>query len=303
MKVAVTGGAGFIGSHLADRLLKDHEVKVVDNFSSGRKENVSSDVELVEIDLKKGDLETEFSDIDTVFHFAANPRVNTFPDDRDRDFEENLAATKNVLDACVDTGVEQLVFASSSVVYGEDVELPTPETAALEPISMYGATKAGGEHICQVYSQIFGLDLTVVRLANIVGSRNNKGVIYDFIQKLESNPDELEILGNGKQRKSYLHITDTVDGIITAWNSSGGLYNIGNQDSTSVDEIADIVSSIMDLEPEFSYTGGEKGWKGDVTEMRLDISKLEKEGWSPTLNSSEAVRKTAEELCGFVSKV
>lgn len=291
MDITVTGGAGFIGSHLVEALEKNHDVTIVDNFSSGRRENV-------------GDAEVKAKDIvditeedvgEAVFHFAANPKVNTFPSDRDKDFHDNLAGTKAVLDACVEAGTSELVFASSSVVYGEDAEIPTPESHNLDPISMYGATKAAGEHLCSVYAETFGIDLAIVRLANIVGGRNSKGVIYDFIHKLEDSPEELEILGNGKQRKSYLHIEDTIEGIITAWNS-GGTYNIGSEDSTSVDEIADIVADEMGLDPDYSYTGGEKGWTGDVPEMRLDISKLKSEGWKPGKTSAESVRKTVREI-------
>lgn len=296
MNVLITGGAGFIGSHLTEKLLEKHDVKVLDNLSSGKPENIP-DVEFVQHDIKKAEaLSGYFEGIDVVFHFAANPDVSTFPEDMDRDFEENLEGTKNVLDACVESGVEELVFASSSVVYGEEAEIPTSEDAKPDPISMYGATKAGGEHLCQVYSQIFGIDLTIVRLANIVGGRNPKGVIYDFIKKLEENPEELEILGNGKQRKSYLYVESTVEGIMTAWEAEDTVFNIGSEDSISVDEIAEIVSEEMGLNPAFSYTGGEKGWKGDVPEMRLDISKLKSEGWEPELNSEESVRKTAKEL-------
>ncbi|MFQ3274956.1 MAG: UDP-glucose 4-epimerase [Candidatus Nanohaloarchaea archaeon] len=297
MDILVTGGAGFIGSHLCERLGREHEVKIIDNLSSGKKENVPEEVELVQHDLKNDDgLQRYFDGVDTVFHFAANPKVSTFPEDMDKDFEENLKGTKNVLDACEEAGVDQLVFASSSVVYGEEAEIPTPEDANLDPISMYGATKAGGEHMCQVYSNIFGIELTIVRLANIVGGRNPKGVIYDFIQKLEENPRELEILGNGKQRKSYLHVENTIDGILEAWKSDKTVFNIGSEDSIDVDGIAEIVSDEMDLDPEFSYTGGEKGWEGDVPEMRLDISRLKNEGWNPGLNSEESVRKTVKEL-------
>ncbi len=296
--IAVTGGAGFIGSYLVEELVDGHEVIVVDNLSSGKRKNVPENAELVEHDIKNSEgLAAILEDVDTVFHFAANPKVNTFPGDREKDFDENLEGTKNVLDACVDAEVEQIVFASSSVVYGEDAEIPTPETARLDPISMYGATKAGGEHMCQVYSQIFDIELAIVRLANIVGGRNQKGVIYDFIHKLKDSPEELEILGNGKQRKSYLHVEDTVAGILAAWKS-GGVYNVGSEDSISVDGIADIVADEMGLDPEYSYTGGEKGWKGDVPEMRLDISKLRNEGWEPERNSAESVRKTVRELLG-----
>lgn len=297
MKVAVTGGAGFIGSHLVEELLEDHEVKVLDNFSSGKKENIPEEASLVEIDVKDRENCVEaLKDVDTVFHLAANPAVNTFPDDMDRDFEENLEGTKSVLDACVENDIENFVFASSSVVYGEEAEIPTPETASFDPISMYGATKCGGEHMCRVYENSFDIDTTIVRLANIVGGRNEKGVIYDFIHKLKDNPDELTILGNGKQRKSYLHVSDTVNGILEAWKSDKTVFNIGSEDSIDVDGIADIVSDELDLDPEYSYTGGDKGWVGDVPEMRLKIEKLKEVGWRPQYNSAESVRKTAREL-------
>jgi UDP-glucose 4-epimerase len=296
MKVVVTGGAGFIGSRLAEKLQESHEVTVLDNLSSGTEENISEDMEMVEADIKHDNLEEAFQDADAVFHFAANPKVNTFPENRQKDFDENLEGTKNVLEACEEAGVEELVFASSSVVYGEETEIPTPEDANLDPISMYGATKAGGEHMCQVYQQIFDINLTVVRLANIVGGRNRKGVIYDFIHKLQENPERLEILGNGKQRKSYLHVEDTVDGVLAAWHSDKTVFNVGSRDSIDVDGIADVIADEMGLNPVYEYTGGEKGWDGDVPEMRLDIEKLASTGWEPRHNSKESVRKTAREL-------
>jgi UDP-glucose 4-epimerase len=296
MKAAVTGGAGFIGSRLVERLLEQHDVKAIDNLSSGREENVPEPAEFVQHDIKEEGLEDVFEDVDVVFHFAANPKVNTFPEDRDKDFEENLEGTKNVLEACERAGVEEVVFASSSVVYGEEAEIPTPEDAKMDPISMYGATKCGGEHMCQVYQQIFNIDLTVLRLANIVGGRNEKGVIYDFIHKLKDDPEKLTILGNGKQRKSYLHVEDTIEATIKAWKSDETVFNVGSEDSIDVDGIADIVADELGLDPEYEYTGGEKGWDGDVPEMRLSIEKLKDEGWKPENNSAESVRKTVKEL-------
>lgn len=297
MKILVTGGAGFIGSHLCEELVEEHEVKALDNLSSGDQENLPEEVELVEADIKElENIEPHFEDVDVVFHLAANPMVNTFPGDREKDFDENLEGTKNVLEACERQNVDQLVFTSSSVVYGEDVEIPTPEDANLDPISMYGATKAGGEHICKVYAQIFEIDLTIVRLANIIGGRSDKGVTYDFVHKLKDDPGELEILGNGRQRKSYIHVEDTVKGMIKAWKSGKTVFNIGNEDAIDVTQIAEIVSDEMDLDPEFSYTGGKRGWEGDVPEMRLDITRIKNEGWEPELDSEKSVRRTVREL-------
>lgn len=296
MKAAVTGGAGFIGSHLAEKLLQEHDVTVIDNLSSGRKDQIPDDAELREKDVVNDKL--DFEGVDVVFHMAANPKVNTFPGDRDKDFQENLEGTKNVLDAAVDASVDEVVFASSSVVYGENPDIPTPETALLEPISMYGATKAGSEHMLRAYREGFGLEFTVLRYANIVGGRNRKGVIYDFVHKLRENPEELEILGNGRQRKSYLHVSEAAEATLAAWKAPGDVYNIGSRDAVSVDEIAEIVAEEMNLDPEYSYTGGRKGWKGDVPEMRLSIEKLENEGWKPEMDSRESVRKTVQELLG-----
>ena len=296
MRVAITGGAGFIGSNLAEELVEKHEVVVVDNLSSGEESNIPETVEFENADIKTDDLKEIFSGVDVVFHLAANPKVNTFPDNRDKDFDENLTGTKRVLEACEYNEVEDLVFTSSSVVYGEEAPIPTDENENMDPISMYGATKAGGEHMCQVYQQIFDLDVTIVRLANIVGGRNQKGVIYDFIHKLRDNPEKLVILGNGKQRKSYLHVSDTVSGIISSWKSNDTVFNIGSEDSIDVDGIAEIVADEMSLEPEYEYTGGEKGWEGDVPEMRLGIEKLKETGWKPKHDSASSVRKTVKEL-------
>ena len=296
MRIVITGGAGFIGSHLAETLVEDHEVVVIDNLSSGDEENLHNEVEHIHHDIKQEVPEHAFSGADTVFHFAANPKVNTFPNDRHKDFEENLRGTKNVLDTSVEADVDHVVFASSSVVYGEDAEIPTPEHHNFDPISMYGATKAGGEHKCKVYSNVFDMDLTILRLANIVGGRNRKGVIYDFVHKLKDNPEKLTILGNGKQRKSYLHIEDTVNGILKAWKSDETVFNIGAEDSIDVDGIADVVAEELGLEPEYEYTGGDRGWTGDVPEMRLSIEKLKSHGWEPEKNSEESVRRTVREL-------
>lgn len=299
MDIAVTGGAGFIGSNLCEQLVSaDHNVTVIDNLSSGRQEWVPDAATLVTADIVDADLTAHFRDVDAVFHLAANPKVDTFPDDRDSDFDTNIVGTKRVLDGCVDMGVDDLLFASSSVVYGEAETLPTPETHRLDPISMYGASKVSGEQLCNIYADRFGIDLTITRLANIVGGRNRKGVVYDFMQKLQNNPETLTILGDGRQEKSYLHINDAVTAIETAWTADERTFNIGSPDTVTVNKIADIVADELGCEPAYDYTGGERGWSGDVPRMQLDISRLRDAGWAPADGSAGAVRKTVRDLRG-----
>ncbi len=206
--------------------------------------------------------------------------------------------------------VEYLVFTSSSTVYGDAEVIPTPESYGppLKPISVYGGAKLAAEAIISGYSHIFGFRALSFRLANIIGKRSNHGVIYDFINKLRKNPNELEILGDGTQRKSYLHVSDTVEGILRIFEhfrKSGetyDVYNLGNDDWITVKEIAEIVSEEMGLNPKFRFTGGgvdggRGGWKGgDVKLMLLDIGKAKSAGWKPKMNSYEAVRRTVKEL-------
>ncbi|MGC8934939.1 MAG: NAD-dependent epimerase/dehydratase family protein [Thermoproteota archaeon] len=308
-KVIVTGGAGFIGSHLVERLLEFcDEVVVLDNFSSGKMENLkdvksSGKLKVIRLDLLESkEINDKIAGADVVFHIAANPEVRI--SEPKVHLEQNVLVTYNILEAMRKTDVKKIVFTSSSTVYGEAKKIPTPEDyGPLEPISMYGAAKLASESLISGYSHTYGIIGFIFRFANVVGKRANHGVIYDFIQKLRKNRKELEILGDGTQRKSYIHVSDCLDAIFHVLDKESSkycVYNIGNLDSVSVSEIADIVIEEMKLKNvKKKFTGGVeggRGWIGDVKHMQLDVSKLTSLGWKPKLSSKEAVRRACREL-------
>ena len=313
MHILVTGGAGFIGSHLVDRLMEEgHRVRVLDDLSAGSLNNLTrwrnhENFEFIKGDMRDPETVKEAVDgIEAVFHLAANPEVRIGSQSPELLYETNVLITHNLLNAIRGSNVEYLVFTSSSTVYGEASVIPTPEDyGPLEPISVYGGAKLAAEALISGYAHTFDFKALIFRLANIIGERSNHGVIYDFIKKLRKNPEELEILGDGTQRKSYLHVSDTVEGMLTVFEhfrtseKTVDFYNLGNDDWVTVREIAEIVSQEMGLSPRFKFTGGVdggRGWKGDVKLMRLSIEKARKAGWKPELNSYEAVRKTVREL-------
>ncbi len=315
MRVLVTGGAGFIGSHLVDALMEEgHEVRVVDDLSAGSLENIKRWLDNERFEFIKGDLRDRevcsraVEGVEAVFHLAANPEVRIGAQSPGLLYETNVLITYNLLEALRSSGVEYFVFTSSSTVYGDAKVIPTPESAWLEPISVYGGVKLAAEALILGYAHTFDFKALVFRLANIIGERSNHGVIYDFINKLRRNPGELEILGDGTQRKSYLHVSDTVGGMLYLFDrfvEEGkvfDVYNLGSDDWITVREIAEIVSEEMGVEPVFRFTGGVdggRGWKGDVKLMLLSIEKAKSKGWKPRLNSYEAVRKTVKELLGW----
>ena len=297
--VVITGGAGFIGGRLAEKLVGDNDVRVVDDLSAGKREHVPDGASLRVADVLDYDaVRKAFDGADAVFHLAANPDVRSGAEDTRVHMEQNAEATNIVLDAARDAGVEAFAFASSSTVYGE-APTPTPETyGPLEPISLYGASKLACEGLCTAYEGTFGVDAYVYRFANVVGGRGH-GVVPDFVRKLLEDPSRLEILGDGRQRKSYTHVTDCVEAMVHVVEDEAcdeTFYNIGTHDTVSVTRIAEVVSEVMGVDPSFEYTGGERGWKGDVPRMRLDIERLCATGWEPGLDSEESVRRAAREL-------
>ncbi len=299
-RVLVTGGAGFVGSGLVERLRANgSDVIVVDDLSTGQRERVPDGAEFIEADLTDPDAVAEVvtADLDAVFHLAADKYVNT--DTPRAQFETNGEMTYNLLERMEKVGVTNVAFTSSSTVYGE-APRPTPEDyAPLEPISIYGAAKLSEEGLLSVYAHSHDFTVWNFRFANVVGPGLRGAVIPDFIEKLRADADTLTILGNGRQEKSYMHIEDCIDAMTHIIEHTGdgmNTYNLGTRTTTSVTRIADIVSEEMRVDPDFEYTGGDRGWTGDVPKMRLSVEKLAALGWETELSSDAAVRRAAREL-------
>ena len=308
-KILVTGGAGFIGSHLVDRLMqKGYNVTVIDNLSNGSLKNLERWADhpsftFIEADLKDAECTAKaVKDSSTIFHFAANPEVRIGVTDPRVHFEENVVTSFNLLEAIKrKTSVKTFVFASTSTVYGKASVLPTPENyAPLVPISTYGASKLASEAFVSSYSHTFGFRALILRFANIIGPRSNHGVVVDFMRKLKDKSDSLEILGDGNQNKSYMYIEDCIDAIIHLTNvfmeekERAEIFNIGTADQITVKRIADIVIEEMALfKVRYVFKGevnGGGGWIGDVKNMHLSIEKLVRTGWIPKHTSEQAVR-------------
>jgi UDP-glucose 4-epimerase len=308
MKIFVTGGAGFIGSHLVDILIKKgHTITTYDNLSSGKKEyiehhNNNKSFRFVKADLLDKDrVVEEIQNHEVIFHIAANPHVRLGETQTDLDLKYETIATYNVLEAMRTHDIKQIVFSSSSVVYGETTVPALPEAyGPLLPISLYGAGKLASEGLISAFCGTFDFQAWMFRFANVVGIHGTHGVIVDFINKLRKNPNSLEILGDGKQCKPYLHVTDCVNGILFGFEHAQeqmNLYNLGCDTNTTVTRIAELVVEEMNLENvSFTYTGGKRGWKGDVPRFQLDITKMKHLGWTPSYSSDEAVRQAIREL-------
>jgi len=298
--VLVTGGAGLVGSHLAERFLEDGAtVRVVDDLYKGSRERVPSEATFTQADLTERDdvADVVTADLDAVFHLAAYTDTN-YDDDR-KLFEENTEMTYNLLEQMQAADIDKFAFTSSSTVYGE-APRPTPEDyAPLEPISIYGSSKLADEALISTYAHSYDIQSWVFRFANIVGPYQRGNVVPDFIEKLDDDPNELTILGDGRQEKSYLHVSECVDAmqyVVENADDDLNIYNLGTKTTTSVTEIADIISDELGADPEYAYTGGDRGWTGDVPKMRLSIQKLAALGWEPAMSSHEAVRHGAQDL-------
>ena len=305
MKALVTGGAGFIGSHVVDRLLSEgYEVTAVDNLSEGHLENVAHlkndrRFRFVKADLRDAkETEKLVSGNDVIFHMAAQANIRKSITDHRGDLDNNLIPMISLLDGMVKHRVNDMVFASSSAVYGEATVVPTPEEYMPVQTSLYGASKLAAEAWSQAYAQFSPVKVWSFRFANVVGERCRRGVVWDFVHKLRKNPKELEILGNGKQSKEYLYVKDCVEGMMAGWRKTRGpaeAFNLGQPRQTLVDEVADLVIVEMNLDGvKRRYTGGERGWIGDNKLVELSLEKMKKLGWEPKVSPEEAIRRTAK---------
>jgi len=306
MRALVTGGAGFIGSHLIDRLVArgDHVV-VLDNLSSGNLDFIQGHLDSGDAVLVNGDLrslddvkQAMAMDIDCVYHLAANPDIRLGTRVTDTDLNQGTVATYNVVEAMRLAGVKKIAFASSSVVYGENAPMPTPENhGPCMPISLYGASKQAGEGLISSWVGTFGLQAWIFRFANVVGARGTHGVIFDFIHKLKNDPTRLEVLGNGLQEKSYMEVGDCVDAILHVMATTDeplNLFNLGSHDTASVRRIAEIVVEVTGCaDARIEYTGGDRGWAGDIPRARLAIERMVDSGFDVRMNSEDAIRHTA----------
>ncbi|MCZ9312159.1 MAG: NAD-dependent epimerase/dehydratase family protein [Methanocorpusculum sp.] len=301
MHCIVTGGAGFIGSHLVDLLLsRGDSVTVIDSMVAGRmmnlEHNLGSLTAFRHADLLDDGWQDLFAGADRVYHIAADPDVRGSARKSYEVYNNNVTATVRVLEAMKEHNVPEIVFTSTSTVYGEADVIPTPETyAPMIPISVYGASKLACEAMISAYAATYGMKAWVYRFANIIGSRSTHGVIYDFVRKLQNDPAQLEILGDGRQSKSYLAVENCVAAMVYAPTVSDGtfnVFNIGSEDWVSVKRIAELIVEEMDLKNvSFHFTGGDRGWVGDVPMMRLSVEKLKATGWEPGITSEESVRR------------
>ena len=305
----VAGGAGFIGSNMADALMERGEVTVFDNLSSGRMDHLvqhrdNPGFNFVEGEI--GDLDhliRAMEGHDVVCHFAANPDIARSMLETDLDIREGTILTYNVLEAMRKNGVKEILYPSGSGIYGDLGTTPTAEDfGPLLPISMYGASKLACEGLISAFSHMFEMRGWAFRFANIVGGRQTHGVGFDFINKLKADPTELAILGDGTQSKSYIHVSDVIRAMLFVYENADervNIFNVATDDYIDVSSIADLVIEEMGLtEVQLVYSGGDRGWKGDVPKVRFNLDKIHRMGWDARYDSREAVCLSIREMLG-----
>lgn len=310
MKILVTGGAGFIGSHLCDVLIADgHNVTVVDNLVLGKVENIEHLINNPNFRFFKEDLNNGHAmnmifmdgEFDMVYHLAANSDIQKGGKDPMVDYQLTFNTTFNVLQMMKKYEVKKFFFASTSAIYGETYDVLNEDYGPLKPVSNYGAGKLASEAFISAFASTYHIQTWITRFPNVVGERFTHGVIYDFIHKLQKNPNELEVLGNGEQCKPYVYVKDLVAGIQFVINNSNEPYNVymlGSDTRTKVKEIAAMVIEEMGLNASIRYTGGDRGWVGDVPEFRYDLTKVNNLGWKASYDSNGAVRKAIQMALG-----
>jgi UDP-glucose 4-epimerase len=305
MTYFITGGAGFIGSHVVDRLVPKNGVTVYDNLSSGKETFISEHFgkpffRFVKADLlDAGTLVREMRGHDSVWHLAANPDIRKGTESTMVDLQQNTIATYNVLESARRNDIKTFVFSSTSTIYGRAKKFPTPEDyGPCLPISLYGASKLACEGLVTAFAELYGIKVWIYRFANIVGHRSTHGILYDLVEKLNNDRSKLEVLGDGKQMKSYLLVEECVDGMIYGFKRAKdrvNYFNLGASDQILVKDIVDILLEETKLKKvKVKYTGGEGGWKGDVPKFLLDNRKMSKLGWKPKHTSKQAVREAAK---------
>jgi UDP-glucose 4-epimerase len=305
VKIFVSGGAGFIGSHLTDRLLdRGATVVVADNLVLGRVSNLAEamargGVRFIEMDVAdEAAVAALFASekFDAVFHMAANSDIARSHADPNTDFTNTLRTTWSILEAMRRHAVKQIVFASTSAIYGDVPGIIREDHGPLMPISHYGAAKLASEALISSFGENYGIRRWMTRFPNVVGDRSTHGAVYDFARKLKRTPDRLEVLGDGTQVKPYLHVSDLVDAILLTWDRAdeqSNFFNVGGPTRCSVKRMAEIVVEVSGLDACIEYTGGDRGWIGDVPKVEYDTSKIRALGWEPRLDSEAAVRAAA----------
>ncbi|HSP14819.1 MAG TPA: NAD-dependent epimerase/dehydratase family protein [Thermoanaerobaculia bacterium] len=307
MRAFVTGGAGFVGSNLTDRLVEQgHEAVVFDNFSTGRDQFLENALASGRVSVVRGDMldagavSNAMRGCDAVFHIAANADVRFGTLHPRKDLEQNTLATFNVLEAMRAHRIDRIVFSSTGSIYGEPEVFPTPEDAPF-PVqtSLYGASKLACEGMISAYSEGYGMQSFIFRFVSILGERYTHGHVFDFVKSLRANPHQLRVLGDGHQRKSYLCVRDCVDAMLTAFQKADkrvNIFNVGADDYCEVTDSVRWITEHLGLEPHIEYTGGARGWIGDSPFIFLDCSRLKALGWKPALSIREGVIRTVDYL-------